>query len=81
MIAQYPGSCTYCHRPIRVNVDEHDPARKVSFHWVCYDAELSKPPSPEMFALAGKLGFKEYSWEELESRTTSSQDLDIECPF
>lgn len=54
MIAQYPGQCCFCNRPITVGVDVYDKDTRRNWHESCFE---SQPPSPEQFAIADRLGF------------------------
>jgi len=64
MIAKYGGICRYCGKAIKPGEDEYEPESKTSFHVQCAE---NQPPSAEQIALAERLGYRHYSWDELRS--------------
>ena len=63
MIAKWDGRCSICKGAIPAGEDVHyDAEAKSVQHWTCYE---NPQPSPEQVALAERLGYREYDWEEL----------------
>lgn len=54
MIAQYPGQCCFCSKPITVGVDTYDKESKRAWHEECFE---NQAPTPEVLALSQRLGF------------------------
>lgn len=55
--------CSICGKTIKVGEEcAYEPQTKGVHHFEC---EKNQPPGPKAFALAEKLGYREYGWEEL----------------
>lgn len=62
MISKYPGTCCYCKLPTKAGVDEYEIESKASYHVECHE---NPKPTPECYAIAARLGYRQYTWEEL----------------
>jgi hypothetical protein len=58
VIAKFPGFCMFCKKPIEPGKDIYDVSIKQSYHETCLE---NRPPGPEAFALADRLGFIEWN--------------------
>lgn len=64
MITRYNSTCSVCHKPTKAGVDEYDLVSKKSYHLDCqHGHEPTTPDDSE--ALADRLGYRRYSWQEL----------------
>lgn len=62
MITRFSGTCHYCKRPTRANVDHYSMAEKISFHYACRneapDPLATDTPTHSAEALAIQPGFE-----------------------
>lgn len=71
MISKYNGVCSYCKLPTKAGQDQYELATKTSYHTICAEGAESGEPGQDAYALADRLDYKQYTWDELQSRTVA----------
>src|SRR5262245_41612456 len=71
MIAKYAGICCYCSTKTEAGRDENEIATKRSWNVECAE---NQPPAATQYALAERLGYKHYTWEDLYARMPGSAE-------